>query len=54
MAPSTASDRAIYYEVDPNTNPATWPGHVPTDGSHTAIHKVDVMYFNINGHSDFR
>ncbi|KUI65364.1 hypothetical protein VM1G_11268 [Cytospora mali] len=48
------SGPTIYYEVDPNTNPATWPGPVPTDGSHVAISKVDVMYFNINGNSDFR
>lgn len=43
----------IYYEVDPSTNPDTWPGQIPPPGSHTAIFKVDVMFININAASDF-
>ncbi|KAM0374367.1 hypothetical protein ACHAPZ_009457 [Fusarium culmorum] len=47
------SDRtAIHYTVDPSTNPSTWPGSDPT-GS-TVVWKVDVIYINIHGDSNFR
>ncbi|UNI17496.1 hypothetical protein JDV02_003836 [Purpureocillium takamizusanense] len=47
------SDRPqINYTVDPSTNPATWPGPVPTSG-HVDISKVDVIYVNVDGASDF-
>ncbi|CAF3456994.1 unnamed protein product [Fusarium graminearum] len=47
------SDRtAIHYTVDPSTNPSTWPGSDPT-GS-TVIWKVDVIYINMHGDSNFR
>ncbi|KAJ6444885.1 hypothetical protein O9K51_03286 [Purpureocillium lavendulum] len=51
----TMSDRPpqINYTVDPSTNPATWPGPVPTSGHHVDVSKVDVIYINVNGASDF-
>ncbi|ETS74013.1 hypothetical protein PFICI_13879 [Pestalotiopsis fici W106-1] len=40
------------YTVDPNTNPSTWP--TPGDSSgHIDINKVDVIFINISGESDF-
>ncbi|SPJ85784.1 uncharacterized protein FTOL_11567 [Fusarium torulosum] len=41
----------IQYTVDPSTNPSTWPGSDPTNIN---IWKVDVIYININGDSNFR
>jgi hypothetical protein len=48
----TMSDQPpIQYTVDPSTNSSTWPGSDPTDVN---IWKVDVIYININGESNFR
>jgi len=43
------------YQVDPSTNPATWPGgaNPPTSGF-LDISKVDVLFINIHAESDFR
>lgn len=47
------SDRPqLNYTIDPSTNPATWPGPIPTS-SYIDICKVDVIYVNINAASDF-
>jgi len=49
----TMSDRPqLNYTIDPSTNPATWPGPIPTS-SYIDICKVDVIYVNINAASDF-
>ncbi|KPM43251.1 hypothetical protein AK830_g3329 [Neonectria ditissima] len=47
-----SSPSPIYYTVDPSTNPATWPGPGPATG-YIDVSKVDVIYINISGASDF-
>jgi hypothetical protein len=49
--------QAIYYTIDPSTNPATWPGSYTESekpSGEIAISKVDVIFININAASDFR
>ena len=46
--PETSTPPAIFYSIDPNTNPSTWPGLANTAGT------VDVTFININAASDFR
>lgn len=43
----------VYYTVDPSTNPVTWPGPDPATAN-IDISKVDVIFINTNGDSDFR
>ncbi|KAF5006178.1 hypothetical protein FDECE_7419 [Fusarium decemcellulare] len=43
----------IQYIVDPSTNPASWPGP-GSESDDTVIHKVDVIFININASSNFR
>ncbi|KAK0609437.1 hypothetical protein B0T14DRAFT_531951 [Immersiella caudata] len=46
---------AIHYQVDPSKNPATWPeGAKPQASGFLDISKVDVLFININGESDFK
>ncbi|KAK5996328.1 hypothetical protein PT974_03083 [Cladobotryum mycophilum] len=45
------SQPQIHYTVDPSTHPSTWPSHEP--GVHTVVHKVDVIYVNVNAASTF-
>ncbi|KAG4273140.1 hypothetical protein FPRO04_09977 [Fusarium proliferatum] len=42
---------AVYYTVDPSTNPSSWPPPAPEFG--TIINRVDVTFININGDSNF-
>ena len=43
----------VHYTVDPSTNPGLWPPPAPdTDGA--VIYRVDVIYNNIHGASNFR
>ncbi|RBR07244.1 uncharacterized protein FIESC28_10743 [Fusarium coffeatum] len=51
--PEASTPPAIFYSIDPNTNPSTWPGSRDTTGT-TSIWKVDVIFININAASDFR
>ncbi|KAF7533427.1 hypothetical protein G7054_g7094 [Neopestalotiopsis clavispora] len=45
---------AVYYTVDRNTNPSTWDGPVEApSGGYIDVSKVDVIYINISGASDF-
>lgn len=56
MADQPSSAPAIFYEVDPSTNPATWPGSIPEAGSgtHSQVDKVEVIYVNLDDRSSFR
>ncbi|KAF6815037.1 hypothetical protein CPLU01_14251 [Colletotrichum plurivorum] len=42
----------VLYSVDPSTNPATWPSPGQASGF-IDVSKVDVIFVNINGASDF-
>ncbi|KAI1846008.1 hypothetical protein JX265_000933 [Neoarthrinium moseri] len=44
---------SVYYTVDPETNPSTWPGSSHEGPGNIDISKVDVIFININGASDF-
>ncbi|KAH7240717.1 uncharacterized protein BKA55DRAFT_692960 [Fusarium redolens] len=48
-----AHQPAVHYTVDPSTNPSSWPSPAPEFGN-AIINRVDVVFININGDSNFR
>jgi hypothetical protein len=44
---------AIFYHVDPSKNPASWPTSDPPTSGYLGISKVDVLFVNVNGASNF-
>ncbi|KAK1702626.1 uncharacterized protein BDZ83DRAFT_714445 [Colletotrichum acutatum] len=42
------------YSVDPSTNPSSWPGPHQTTTGYINISKVDIVFVNMNGDSNFR
>jgi len=51
--PTSSTPPAVFYSIDPNTNPSTWPGSTDTTGT-VSVWKVDVIFINIDAASDFR
>ncbi|CZR31671.1 uncharacterized protein FPRO_02142 [Fusarium proliferatum ET1] len=48
-----ANQNRVIYTVDPSTSPASWPpGQAPEFGM--IIYRVEVIYINLQGDSDFR
>ncbi|KAI8657952.1 hypothetical protein NCS57_01175300 [Fusarium keratoplasticum] len=48
-----ANQPTVHYTVDPSTNPGSWPPPAP-ELSNVNINRVDVIFININGDSNFR
>ena len=51
--PEASTPPAIFYSIDPNTNPSTWPNLANATGT-VSVWKVDVIFININAALDFR